>query len=86
MGNLFNVFLSKGLYMGEFKLALNSMFGGVFEIQINEDGGTEISPSLFHQVQRTSVLNKEIVMEQVQELRVFFRADGEVSFERCHTC
>jgi hypothetical protein len=68
------------------KLTLDSMLSRVFEIQVNQNGRLKVSTSLFHQIQRPSVFNKEIIIKSNQEVGVFIGFHREIALNARHTC
>jgi hypothetical protein len=51
--------------MGDTKATTEAVFARIFEIQIYEATTLSVSPALFHEIERTLVLNEEVLMKGV---------------------
>lgn len=85
MGQVADVQADKFVDMCHFKLSLDGTFGGIFEVQVNQEGGYQVASALLHKVQRTALLDKEIFMEQVEKGGIFIVFHGELTSHQPHT-
>lgn len=70
--------------MTHLELAVNGSFGRIFEVQINQNWCNEIATALFYEVERSSLLGKEVFMKQIQEMGIFVIGNGEFSTHDTH--
>jgi hypothetical protein len=51
--------------MGDTKATTEAVFARIFEIQIYEPTTLSVGPALFHEIERTLVLNEEVFVKGV---------------------
>jgi hypothetical protein len=72
--------------MGDTKATTEAVFARIFEIQIYEPTTLSVGPALFHEIERTLVLNEEMLMKRVQKGGIILILDLPGSLDTAHPC
>jgi hypothetical protein len=72
--------------MGDTKATTEAVFARIFEIQIYEATTLSVSPALFHEIERTLVLNEEVLMKGIQKGGIVLILDLPRPLDGSHPC
>jgi hypothetical protein len=72
--------------MGDFKLALNGPLNRVFEVEINQNRRLKITATLLDQIQRTTLLRKQVFVEEVKKVGIVIILHHELASHGAHSC
>ena len=79
-----HIALNELMNVSHVELTFQGALRRVFEIEVNEDGSMLVGPTLFDQIERSTLVGEEIIMKMVQKDGIFLVFDEELSSHRSH--